>query len=86
MKSNAIRHLVSLILIIASMLFVSASQACGSYQTCNNVFILDTRTVPATETVNGAQSVKFKPSLDTIKFEMDIMEFANWYWTASSTM
>ncbi|MBL4762790.1 MAG: hypothetical protein JKY93_08830, partial [Gammaproteobacteria bacterium] len=78
--------LASLALILVSLFYVSVAQACGSYQTCNAVFITDTRTDPETGTFNGVDTVRYTPEQDTVKFEVDVFEFANWYYTFTSTM
>lgn len=76
-----------LIVLYISPFFLSESvHACGTYQTCNAVFIQDVRTEPGTEIITGSESVKYTPEIETVNFEVDIMELANWYYTAPSMM
>lgn len=66
---SALRNLVSIVLISAS----SAAMACGSYQTCNAVFILNFDATP-----------QYRAEGDPVHVSLRIFEFANWLSTVST--
>ena len=71
---------------LSSVFFNESAQACGTLQTCNEVSIQDVRTVPETELFMDSEAVKYTPGQNTVQFEMDVRELANWYYSVPTMM